>query len=226
VESIEADMDALARTLRLLHRYVDGTPGELVSQVTITDQVTGQRARGPRQEAILALSDMANPAGLRPSVIAAQIDYSVPNTYNLLQSLGRKGLVELVPESQPQRWRLTSQHRHSATVFSQLVNTVRPGEWTTCADVSIASRGDTSAAWMVCWAAAKVGEFPGAHRVLLEGGIVHPSDNDHHRARPEQITASLVAEGLRFDARGRANPATRVAWDLLRARSHDPLRYS
>jgi hypothetical protein len=219
VESIDADMDALARTLRLLHRYIDDAPADLPAQLPVVDDTPGARARGPRQEAILALPDLANPTGLRPSVIAAQIDYSVPNTYNLLQSLGRKGLVELVPGSHPQRWRLTSQHRHSAAVFSQLAGAVQAGEWTTCSDISIASRGDTSAAWMVCWAAAKLPDFPAAHRVLLEGGVAHPYGHDHHRARPEQISATLIEEGVRFDARGHAAPASRVAWDMLRERS-------
>lgn len=219
MESIDADMDALARTLRLLHRYIDGAPADLPGQMTAVDDAPGARARGPRQEAILALPDLANATGLRPSVIAAQIDYSVPNTYNLLQSLSRKGLVELVPSSHPQRWRLTSQHRHSAAVFSQLAGCVEAGEWTTCADISIASRGDTSAAWMVCWAAAKLPDFPAAHRVLLEGGVAHPYGHDHHRSRPEQISATLTEEGVRFDARGHADPASRVAWDQLRERS-------
>jgi hypothetical protein len=219
MEQTNADMDALARTLQLLQRYVDGTPGEIPTQVAAADQAPGQRARGPHQEAILALPDMANPTGVRPSVIAALIDYSVPNTYNLLQSLSRKGLVELAPGSHPQRWRLTSQHRHSATVFGQLAGTLAPGEWTTCADISIASRGDTSAAWMVCWAATRLADFPSAHRVLLEGGVLHPQGHDHHRPEPDQISADLAAEGLCLNAHGRASPASRVSWDLLRERS-------
>ncbi len=226
MESIDqSDMETLARTLRLLHRYVDGdvaetvTPGSAGPPRPAQPDVPTHRARGPRQEAILALPEMTDAAGLKPAVIAAKIDYSVSNTYNLLQTLSRSGLAEVVPGSHPQRWRLTASHRHSATVFTQLAETLRQGEWTTCADVSIASRGDTSAAWMVCWAATKLPDFPAGHRVLLEGGVVHPYGHDHQRARPEQVRAALAQEGVMFTAQGRADMAGRVTWDELRERS-------
>jgi hypothetical protein len=215
-----SDLETLARTLKLLHRYADAAPADLPARVFRGADPTVSRARGPRQEAILALPDMASAAGLRPAVIAVLIDYSVSNTYNLLRSLSRVGLAELVPGSHPQHWRLSSQHRHSAAVFSQLAGTVRAGEWTTCADISIASRGDTSAAWMVCWAAARLPGFPGAHRVLLEGGRAHPSGHDHNRIAPEQIREALAEEGVRFMAQGRAHHIGRVTWDELRERSH------
>lgn len=216
----ESDLEALARTVRLLHRYMDAPPEELsVPAPTEPSEPPPARARGPRQQAILALPEMADTAGLKPADIASRIDYSVSNTYTLLQALGRSGLAEVVPGSHPQRWRLTAGHRHSAAVFIQLAGVVRPGEWTTCADISIASRGDTSAAWMVCLAATKLPNFPAPHRVLLEGGVAHPYGHDHGRGRPEQILATLAAEGLRTRAVGRADPAVRVAWDQLRERT-------
>jgi hypothetical protein len=214
----QSDVETLARTLRLLQRYLDEPAPTPAMPPQLPAERPVQRARGPRQEAILALPEMADAEGVKPATIAAAIDYSVSNTYNLLQSLSRAGLAEIVPGSQPQRWRLTTSHRHSASIFRSLAATVRPGEWTTCADLSIASRGDTSAAWMVCWAATKLPDFPSAHRVLLEGGVAHPYGHEHQRARPEQIRSALITEGVRFTAEGRADSASRVAWDQLRER--------
>jgi hypothetical protein len=219
ISSDPSDLETLARSLRLLHSYVDKGPKSLPAQVLRGVDPPMGRALGRRQEAILALPDMATDAGLRPAVIAALIDYSVSNTYNLLRSLSRVGMTELVPGSHPQQWRLTSQHRRSAAEFSRLAGSVRAGEWTTCADISIASRGDTSAAWMVCWAAERLPEFPRAERILLEGGRLHPSDHDHDRIAPEQVRAVLEREGVPFDAQGCADRTCRVTWDELRGRA-------
>jgi hypothetical protein len=217
----DQNLDQLVRTLLVIGRQLDSSDGRgaLAPPASEAPDAPAERARGPRQEAIVALADMADAVGMRPAVIAAQIDYSISNTYNLLQALARKGLVELVPGSHPQRWRLTSQRRNSAAVFAKLAGSVGVGEWTTCADVSIASRGDTSAAWMVCWAVAKLPDFESGHRVLLEGGIAHPFGHDHDRGRPEDVYSALAEEGVRIGPDGRAPAAHRVTWDQLRERS-------
>jgi hypothetical protein len=220
MESTEQpDVETLARTLRLLQRYLDEPAPAAAVPPQLPAERPVQRARGPRQEAILALREMAGAEGMKPAAIAAGIDYSVSNTYTLLQSLGRAGLTEIVPGSRPQRWRLTTSHRHTASTFRQLAATVRRGEWTTCGDLSIASRGDTSAAWMVCLAATKLPDFPSAHRVLLEGGVAHPYGHEHQRIRPARIRSALIGEGVRFTAEGgRADAGSRVMWDQLRER--------
>jgi hypothetical protein len=205
-------MRALTQALELLSRYVDTSAPTPAS--TGTDAVCG-RVRGPLQEAIADLPGMANPAGMKPAEIGAQIGYSVPNTYRLLQALARAGVTELVTGGGPQRWRLTKEYRHSPAIFMRFVATVRPGEWTSCADVSIAARGDISAAWMVCWAASHLPEFPHPHRVLLEGGALHPFGHDHQRERPEAVRDILVREGVRFTPSGCATPVHKVAWDQL-----------
>lgn len=236
MSSYDSDREALARAVELLSRYVAGPPSPHLALVSDDDEAAypmadddpalepandgapAQRTRGPRQEAILALPEMANAAGLKPAVIAARIDYSVSNTYTLLQTLGRVGLVERVPGSRPQRWRLTREHRNGAELFCRIAGQVRRGEWTTCADISLAARGDTSAAWMVCWAAVHLPDFPNPHRVLLEGGRPHPYDHEHHRGRPGLVSARLVEEGVPFDEYGRAERTARVGWDDLRQR--------
>jgi hypothetical protein len=237
MSSYDTDREALARAVALLNKYVDGPParhlavvGDPSDEVEMDDDgvahdaagpdggTPAQRARGPRQEAILALPEMATSAGLKPAVIAARIHYSVSNTYTLLQTLGRVGLVEMVPESRPQRWRLTREHRNGAQLFCRIAAQVRPGEWTTCADISLAARGDTSAAWMVCWAATRLPDFPNPHRVLLEGGRPHPYEHEHQRGLPGVVSAQLVGEGVAFDEYGRAQRESRVGWDDLRQR--------
>lgn len=213
----EGDHEAMRQALEVLNAYVEGADGD-GAVYGPTDPSPNQRTRGPRQDAILALPEMAKTTGLKPAVIAERIDYSVSNTYTLLQALSRMGLVELVPDSHPQRWRLTSQHRDGAALFGRLAASVQAGEWTTCGDISLASRGDTSAAWLVCWAATRVPEFPAPHRVLLEGGRPHPYGHEHQRGRPGLIVAALTTEGVPFDEFGRAEMRARVTWDELRRR--------
>jgi hypothetical protein len=238
MSTYDSDREALARAVALLNKYVDGPeagalalmaelpegpgagdahPADGDSEAAPTES-TAVQPRGPRQEAILALPEMATAAGLKPAVVAARIDYSVSNTYTLLQTLGRVGLVEQVPGSRPQRWRLTKEHRNGAELFCRIAAQVYAGEWTTCADISLAARGDTSAAWMVCWAAERLPDFPNPHRVLLEGGRPHPYEHEHQRGLPGVVSARLVAEGVRFDDYGRAERASRVGWDDLRQR--------
>jgi hypothetical protein len=237
MSSYDSDRETLARAVALLNRYVDGPearrlalvpdPGDAAPafepvEAPLDDppapDSTAVQPRGPRQEAILALPEMATAAGLKPAVIAARIQYSVSNTYTLLQTLGRVGLVEQVPGSRPQRWRLTREHRNGAELFCRLAGQVRIGEWTTCADISLAARGDTSAAWMVCWAAERLPDFPTPYRVLLEGGRPHPYEHEHQRGLPGLVSARLLAEGVRFDAYGHAERSSRVGWDDLRER--------
>jgi len=237
MSSYDSDRETLARAVALLNRYVDGPearrlalvpdPGDAAPAFELVEaplddppapDSTAVQPRGPRQEAILALPEMATAAGLKPAVVAARIQYSVSNTYTLLQTLGRVGLVEQVPGSRPQRWRLTREHRNGAELFCRLAGQVRMGEWTTCADISLAARGDTSAAWMVCWAAERLPDFPTPHRVLLEGGRPHPYEHEHQRGLPGLVSARLLAEGVRFDAYGHAERSSRVGWDDLRQR--------
>lgn len=219
-----AERAALARALGLpaprlgaVHRGGPTLPVSLPRQAM---PLPG-RARGPLQQAVADLPGMLAPRGLRPVEISEQIAYPVPNTYRLLQSLARAGIAEMVPGCAPQRWRLTAAHRHSPATFAQFAGRVRPGEWTTCADVSIAARGDVFAADMVCWAASHLSGFPHPHRVLLEGGAPHPDGHEHERGPADLVRDTLAREGLRFTGAGHAAPAGRVAWDQLRERIRD-----
>jgi hypothetical protein len=174
-----SDAEALARIVHLHPHHLDGPaePGAREAAAT-----SPSRRRSLRQEAILTLPEMADAGGVKPSDIAAT-RCSVSNTYGLLQSLHRAGLVELVLGVHPQRWRFKTSHRHDdRVVFAQLAGVVRSGEWTTCGDLSVASRGDIAAAAVVCLVATRNDGLPAAHRVLLEGGEPPPHDHEHQRA--------------------------------------------
>jgi hypothetical protein len=153
--------------------------------------------------------------------ISAAIEYSATNTYRLLGALARAGVTELVaaPGHGPPRWRLTQAHRSVPRLFVRLAGLVGPGEWTSCADVSIAACGDVFTAWMVCWAAERLPDFPHPHRILLEGGVPHPLGHDHQRRCSDEVRQQLAREGLSFNASGCALPSRRVPWDQLRARA-------
>lgn len=212
----EQVVQALTHTLELLSRQVESPPE--VSVHTPDVESPPGRVRGRLQQAIVDLPGMVDPGGMRAAEISAEIDYSISNTYRLLQSLARSAIAELVPGPGSQRWRLTKSHRYGPSVFIRLVELVRPGEWTSCGDVSIAARGDIFTAWMVCWAADRLPDFPHPHRVLLEGGVLHPYGHDHQRRRPEEVRDRLVAEGMSFSRSASASPARRVPWDQLRRR--------
>lgn len=156
------------------------------------------------------------PRGLPDGDIATEIGYEVPNTHSTLQALERAGLVELVPASSPQRWRLAPRYRATAGVFMRVASRVREGEWTTYGDISIAVRGDTKAARGVGRAAAAVPGFPHPERVLMDGGIISPHWHDAHGG-PERCQRLLDEQGVRF-IDDQADPAQRVAWDELRRR--------
>lgn len=214
----ESTFAELHRTVELLSTLVRaGAPAGGSNNMSGEAPLTP--ARGPRQQAILDITGMHDEAGMKPADIAAEIGYLVPNTYVALHTMARTGLVELIANSHPQRWRLARPHRHTAGQFRHLAGLVLCGEWTTCADISIACRGDTSAAWMVCWAVRRLPDIPNPHRILLQGGVVHPYGHEHQRSNPEQNLRALAQEGVRFSATGAADPGSRVSWDLLRQRS-------
>jgi len=174
---------------------------------------------GKRQTQILEVLGTCGSDGLKTADIASQIQYQVPNTYSTLQGLQSGGFVELTPNSHPMRWRLSARYRGgNADPFLAAAGVLRSGEWTTYGDISIAVRGDNRAARAVGRAAATLDEFPNAHRVLREGGTVPEGWHDDSGHGEEECRRLLDAEGVRFDARGRANAAQRISWDVIRER--------
>ncbi len=137
---------------------------------------------------------------MKTAEVAAAIDYELPNTYSALQALACNQVVEQVPGKEPQHWRLVRRYRATSREYARVAELVRPGEWTTAGDVSIAVRGDTRATQSI--AAAEL-----SHRVLPD-------------ARPSKVAAAaLRAEGLTILPTGEADPRQRVSWDELSRRA-------
>jgi alkylated DNA nucleotide flippase Atl1 len=122
---------------------------------------------------IARLPGLREEAGMKTSDIARAIDYEQPNTDSTLQTLQSRGVVEQVPNVSPTHWRLVVVHRGSDP-YLEVAALVGKGEWTTYGDISIVVRGDTDAARGVGRAAATLSDFPNPHRVLMQGGFIHP----------------------------------------------------
>lgn len=118
-----------------------------------------EHALGKRQRQIVEVPGLAAEEGMKTAEVAAAVHYDVPNTYTTLQALARSQVVEQVPGSAPQRWRLARRYRAGSHVFTQLAAAVGAGEWTTAGDVSVAARGDLQAA-------DNIGRASLSHRVL------------------------------------------------------------
>lgn len=105
-----------------------------------------EHSLGKRQRQIVDLAGLAADSGLRTAEVAEAIGYDAPNTYTALQALVRSQVVEQVPGSSTQRWRLVRRYRESNTEYARVAEQLGPDEWATAADVSIAVRGDLTAA--------------------------------------------------------------------------------
>ena len=176
---------------------------------------------GKRQRQIVNLPDLTTDSGIRTADIARAIDYEVPNTYTTLQALARAGIVEQVPNREPQHWRLARRYRPNSEAFMRMARHVRAGEWTTYGDISIAVFGNHKAARGVGRAAATIANFPNPHRVLLEGGVIAPTWEDRAGRGPEECRRRLAEEHITFTGDGRADPTRRIAWDELMRRDAD-----
>jgi hypothetical protein len=86
---------------------------------------------GKRQRQIVELPNLATQTGARTAEIAEAIDYTAPNTYTALQALARSQVVEQVPGSPSQRWRLVQRYRTANTEFAWVADQLGPEEWTT-----------------------------------------------------------------------------------------------
>ena len=178
---------------------------------------------GKRQQEIAEIPGLNSDRGLRGSEIATEIHYDTANTHTALKALRERGIVEeFRPETgEGPRWRLAPAFRGVSDPYVRMAGLVRAGEWTTYGDISIAVRGNTSAARAVGRAAATLPHFPTPHRVLWSGGRVPPTWKSHASAAPdsEECVRRLTAEKVTFDEKGHASRAHYVSWDVLVERS-------
>lgn len=194
---VDAVISALQRFSEAL------TDGEhAVEEVVLAEapRPADEHALGKRQLQIVELPGLATEDGLKTADISAAIGYELPNTYSALQALARNRIVEQVPGKEPQHWRLARRYRSVSQTYARVAELLRPGEWATAGDVSIAVRGDIHATQSI--AAAGL-----SHRVLPD------------EEQPADALAPLVAEGVAVLASGEPDPRHRVSWSELRRRA-------
>ncbi len=187
------------------------------SAVVLAEDAALPKGRGARQQQILELPRLADEGGLKTAEIANLIDYEVPNTHSTLQALERSGLVELVPGTAPQCWRLTPRYRTTSAVFKRVASRIRAGEWASYGDISIAIRNDTAAARAVGRVAATDPDFPHPERLLMDSGKVNPNWCDSEGRGPDHCRRLLEEQGITF-VKDHASSSQRVSWATLAER--------
>jgi alkylated DNA nucleotide flippase Atl1 len=180
---------------------------------------------GKRQQQIAELPGLTTDDGLRASEISAEIKYDPANTHTALKALKERGVLEELrtDPSEPPKWRLAPSFRGMSDPYLRMAGFVRRGEWTTYGDISIAVRGDTSAARAVGRLAATLPHFPSPHRVLWSGGRVPPTWKSGASATPDpdECIRRLRDDDVEFDDKGHASRRNYVSWDVLVQRSEN-----
>jgi alkylated DNA nucleotide flippase Atl1 len=139
----------------------------------IAEDVALPTPRGPRQRDIAEVLLGASIEGWKTGEIARLVDMDQPNAYLALQALQKQEVVEMVPGSDPQRWRLLPRYRQRQQIV-QAAAMVCQGEFTTYGDISQAVYGHGRGGLAVGRLAATFREFPRPHRVLAKGGQISP----------------------------------------------------
>jgi O6-methylguanine-DNA--protein-cysteine methyltransferase len=172
--------------------------------------------RGDRQEEVARLSQFFSEAGLTASEVARELGHDEANTYTVLKSLERAGLLEVV-EGTPRRWRYAEKVRRDEVMRAGLV--LREGEWASYGDVSIAVYGNKGGARAVGRIAATNPAFPNAYRVLDRNGKIRP-DWKGYGGGPERCRELLETEGISF-RQGLADPGKRISYEEIEKRLND-----
>jgi alkylated DNA nucleotide flippase Atl1 len=177
---------------------------------------------GTRQREMVEILRGSGDEGLTTAQIAEQMGgYDAANAHMSLRALSNRRVIEEVPSKKPIHWRLAAHYRATADPYLAVAAYVRPGEWTTYGDISVAVRGDKHGARAVGRAAAMLDHFPTPHRVLESGGQIPDGwkTTDSTEPNPEVCRQRLDAEGVTFDDHGRARREHYVAWDVLLERA-------
>jgi alkylated DNA nucleotide flippase Atl1 len=208
--------------LRLLaeikfHRALERAHGDYaqsIAGVLGKDVVDLPALRGPVQRRIVSLSNLATIKGMSAAEIASALDYDEANTYTTVKGLEKIDMVEIVEESNPRRWRLTTVHRRNRVL--RLSRLIPAGSWTTYGEFSIAVYGNWQTAITVGQLAAKNPAFANPHRVLKSGGIVPPDWHDDQGGGSEECKKRLAEEGVWLAAEDRADESFFLGWEELK----------
>jgi alkylated DNA nucleotide flippase Atl1 len=181
--------------------------------------------RGPRQKDIAEVLVAAPLEGFKTGDIARMVSMDQPNAYLTLQALAKQGVAELVPGSDPQRWRLLARYRQRRSIFRAAAQ-VRRGEFTSYGDISQVVYGHGQGGQAVGRVASKDKEFPNPHRVLAKGGLI-PAEwaLPDGTGGPDAAEELLKKEGVKIlrddDGHRYAHPRHYVSFEELNARLRD-----
>lgn len=181
--------------------------------------------RGPRQRDVAELLVSAPPEGWKTGEIAHTAGMDQPNAYMTLQALQKQGIAELVPGSDPQRWRLLPRYRQRQSIL-RAAALVREGEFTTYGDISQVVYGHSHGGKAIGRMAMTAPDFPHPWRVLGKGGLIPANwsfpDPTHGPEDGEQL---LDGEGIEIlsDEAGRhyGHPRHYIDGEELAARMRD-----
>jgi alkylated DNA nucleotide flippase Atl1 len=208
--------DAIVDFLGAIERAI----GQLRRRTLVAGEVPAEDERvvlrGDRQEEIARLPDFFDDAGLTAQDVADKAGYDEANTYSVLKSLEKAGVLEVI-EGSPRRWRHAEKHRTNEVLRAGLV--LQRGEWSTYGDFSVAVYGNKGGARAVGRIAATNPAFPNAYRVLDQHGRVKP-DWSGYGGGPERCRELLESEGVSFED-DRADRAKRIYPEEIESRLAD-----
>ena len=170
--------------------------------------------RGHIQKRIAALSDLATIEGMTAGQISKRLDYDEANTYTALAGLEKADMVEVIENSTPRRWRLTTQHRRDRVL--RLSRLIPEGRWTTYGEFAIAVYGNLRMARTIGRVASKNPAFAHPHRVLKQGGAIDPKWRGEGGG-PEECKRRLTEEKVWLEDEDKANPKRFLDWRKLEA---------
>jgi alkylated DNA nucleotide flippase Atl1 len=191
----------------------------------IAEDVALPTPRGHRQKEIAEVLLGAPLEGWKTGEIARRVDMDQPNAYLTLQALQKQDVVEMVPGSDPQRWRLLPRYRRRQRQRQQILNAaalVRRGEYTTYGDLSQVVYGHGRGGQAVGRLATTLRDFPNPHRVLGKSGTISPNwafpDGTGGPDAAEQLLKDEEVEILDDNGSRYAHPRHYVDYEELSAR--------
>lgn len=170
--------------------------------------------RGAVQRRILRQPGLFTERGMTATEVAAALDHDEPNTHTSLTSLQKAGLLELIGDTSPRRWRHEQQQRTDRVLLMSRL--VPRGRWTTYGDFAIAVYGNLLMARAVARAAAKNLAFANPHRVLMSRGRISPGWRDEQGRGPERCRELLEEDGVRVSPNGIAAARAFIGWEELK----------
>jgi alkylated DNA nucleotide flippase Atl1 len=170
--------------------------------------------RGTWQKKIAPLAGFLLAQGLSAGEVAREAGYDEANTYTVLASLEKSGLLEQIGGTSSKRWRLADRHRRDRILRASHV--IEKGEWTTYGDIAAAVSGNVNHARSVARVASTNPAFANPHRVLNAGGKIHPDWHDDEGLGPDECERRLREDGVGF-LDGKAQ-GTRVDYETIKDR--------